>query len=312
VSVAVEKVGAVAAIKNLLFATDFSEASEAALPFVAAIGQSYGSTVHLVHVLPPVTFLRPGVPDSTVIGSTYEDAHSSTREKLKRLTTRLKGLSLQVHLRHGGTCEELAQVVGEENIDLLIAGTHGRTGLGKLVMGSVAEEILRRATCPVLTVGPGVVGSMAAMARQQHDTALGRVAIRNILFATDFKQESVEAVSHAISLARQFHAHLSLLHVIEEYGDHLTDKPGPIEAALQKLQTLIPDDADLPYRPEFLAQFGVGAESILQTASESGADLVILGVRPINGRIGLTTRFGRNVSHKIIVAAHCPVLAVHA
>src|SRR5690349_15364153 len=65
-----------AAVKNVLFATDFSEASEAALPYVAAFSACYGSQIHLTHVLPEVTFLRPGVPDPAAIGFTYEDVHS--------------------------------------------------------------------------------------------------------------------------------------------------------------------------------------------------------------------------------------------
>jgi nucleotide-binding universal stress UspA family protein len=297
-------------IKNVLFATDFSDASEAALPYVAALSLRYGSTIHLAHVLPDVTFLRPGAPDPAVMGSIYEDAHSGAQEKMHRLADRLKGFPHHTYLRHGETCEVLSEIISEQKVDLVIAGTHGRTGLGKMVMGSVAEEILRRASCPVLTVGPKVVGTVTPAPRRDRELPPAQINIHQILYATDFKQESVEAVSHAVSLAREFRARLALLHVIEDYGDHLHERPGPIDDVLQKLQALVGEDAGLRYPPEILAQFGLPAESILQAASEREADLIVLGVRPAIGHLGAATHLSRAVAHKVIVGATCPVLTV--
>jgi len=297
-------------IKNILFATDFSEASEAALPYVAALSLRYGSSLHLAHILPDVTFLRPGAPDPAVMGSIYEDAHSGAQEKMQRLADRLKGFPHHTYLRHGETCTVLSEIIAEQQVDLVIAGTHGRTGLGKLVMGSIAEEILRRASCPMLTVGPKVVGTVTPTLRRDRELPPAQINIHQILYATDFKQESVEAVSHAVSLAREFRARLALLHVIEDYGDHLHERPGPIDDVLQKLQGLVADDAGLRYPPEILAQFGVPAESILQAASEREADLIVLGVRPANGHLGAATHLSRAVAHKVIVGATCPVLTV--
>jgi len=304
-----EKSAIAVAVKNLLFATDFSEASEAALPYAAALSLRYGSTIHLAHVLPEIMFLRPGAPDPAVLGSIYEEAHSVAQEKMQRVADRLKGFPHKTYVRHGKTCEVLADIIGEHEIDLLIAGTHGRTGLGKLVMGSVAEEILRQAKCPVLTVGPKVVGTVTA---PRHDRELPpqQINIRQVLYATDFKQESAEAVAHAVSLAYGFRARLTLMHVIESYDEHLHDRPGQIENILQKLQGLVPEDAGLRYPPEILAQFGIPAESILQAATERDADLIVLGVRPSEGHIGAATHLGRTVAHKVIVGAPCPVLTV--
>ncbi|HEV2696388.1 MAG TPA: universal stress protein [Terriglobales bacterium] len=307
-----EKTETAVELKNLLFATDFSDASQAALPYVTALSVRYGSTIHLVHVLPEVTFLRPGAPDPAVMGSIYEDAHSDAQEKIQRISDRLKGFSHMTHVRHGEICEVLSEIIKEQKIDLVVAGTHGRTGLGKLVMGSVAEQILRATTCPVLTVGPKVVGTVAPVPRRNRELPPARINIRQILYATDFKQESLEAVGYAVSLAREFRARLALLHVIEDYGDHLHEHPGPIDGVLQKLQELVSDDSGLRYPPEILAQFGLPAESILQAASEREADLIVLGVRPANGHMGAATHLGRAVSHKVIVGATCPVLTVRS
>jgi len=306
-----EKTDTAVELKNVLFATDFSEVSEAALPYVTALSLRYGSTIHLAHVLPEVTFLRPGAPDPAVMGSIYGDAHSDAQEKMQRIADRLKGFPHRTHLRHGKICEVLSEINSEQKIDLVIAGTHGRTGLGKLVMESVAEEILRVATCAVLTVGPKVVGAVAPVSRRDRDLPPAQINIRQILYATDFKQESLEAVSHAVSLAREFRARLALLHVIEDFGDHLHERPGPIDGVLQKFQGLVSDDAGLRYPPEILAQFGSPAESILQAAAEREANLIVLGVRPANGHMGAATHLGRAVAHKVIVGATCPVLTVH-
>lgn len=299
-------------IKNVLFATDFSDASEAALPYVAALSLRYGSAIHLAHVLPGVTLLRPGAPDPMVLGSIYEEAHSAAQEKMQRLADRLKGFPHHTYVRHGQICEVLGEITSEQHIDLVIAGTHGRTGLGKLVMGSVAEEILRQVSCPVLTVGPNVIGTHSAPARRDRELPPAQISLHQVLYATDFKQESVEAVSHAVSFAREFRARLALLHVIEDYGDHLHERPGPIDGVLRKLEALVASDAGLKYPPEILAQFGESAEAILQAASDREADLIVLGVRPASGHLGAATHFGRTVAHKVIVGAACPVLTVRS
>ena len=297
------------AVRNVLFATDFSEASDAALPYVHALAQRCGSVVHLVHVLPEVVFMRAGAPDPAIVGSLYEDAHNGTRKKMQRVAECLTGLPHYSHIRQGRPSTVLAEMVRDEAVDLLVAGTHGRTGLGKLVMGSVAEEILRQVSCPVLTIGPKVVGAGRSNVRRDFETTPPAISFRRILYATDLRQESPVAVSYATILATQFDAQLSLLHVIEDYGERLNKDPNPVEAALQKLRALIPDDAEV--HVEVLAQFGVPAESILQTATEREADLIVLGVHPDNGHLGTATHFGRAVAHRVIVAAHCPVLTVH-
>lgn len=298
-------------LKNILFATDFSDASEAALPYVAALSLRYGSTIHLAHVLPDVTFLRPGAPDPMVLGSIYEEAHSAAQEKMQTLADRLKGFPHHTYLRHGETVSVLAETVAEQQIDLVIAGTHGRTGLGKLVMGSVAEEILRQVTCPVLTVGPKVVSTLPALPRRDRELPPEQINVHEILYATDFKQESHEAVHYALSLAREFRARLGLLHVIESYGGEPYEHPGAIDTALSNLRELVPEDAGLRYAPDILAEYGSPAECILESAADREADLIVLGVRPANGHLGAATHFGRAVAHKVIVGAHCPVLTVH-
>lgn len=305
-----EKLETAVAIKNILFATDFSEVSEAALPYVTALSLRYGSTVHVVHIL-PATLVRPSPVDPALFGSIYEQAHSGAQEKIQRLSDRLKGFPHQTSIRHGKVCDALSEIIREQKIDLLVAGTHGRTGLGKLVMGSVAEEIFRQSACPVLTVGPRVASTQGVReSRHNHELSPVQIKFRQISCATDFKPDSAETVSYALSLAREFHARLTLLHVIEDYGDRLHDHPGPIDIALRKLEELIADHAGLRYPPELLAEFGTPAELILRTANERDTDLIVLGVRSTAGHMGAATHLTGSTAHKVVVGANCPVLTV--
>jgi nucleotide-binding universal stress UspA family protein len=306
-----EKLETAVAIKNILFATDFSEVSEAALPYVTALSLRYGSTVHVAHVLPEATFVRPSPVDPVIFGSIYDQAHSGAQEKIQRLSDRLRGFPHQAYVRHGKVCDALAEIIREQEIDLLVVGTHGRTGLGKLVMGSVAEEIFRQAVCPVLTVGPRVTSTQrVSEARRDHEFSPVQIKFRQIFCATDFKPNSVETVSYAVSLAREFQARLTLLHVIEDYGDRLHEHPGPIDIALRNMEELLSGDTGLRYPPELLAEFGTPAALILQTASERDSDLIVLGVQSAAGHIGAATHLGGSTAHRVVVGADCPVLTV--
>lgn len=144
-------------VKNVLFATDFSSSSDAALPYAAAICRHFGSALHIAHVLSDTSVLMmTGGVDYVSLSTIYEDAHAEAKEKLERISSHVEGLPHHIYVRHGQVWENLAGLVDEEKIDLIVLGTHGRSGLGKLLLGSVAENILRHAACPVLTVGPKV------------------------------------------------------------------------------------------------------------------------------------------------------------
>lgn len=306
-----ERLGTAVAIKNILFATDFSDVSEAALPYVTALSLRYGSNLHVMHAVPEATLVALGAPDPAVMGAIYEGVHSAAQEKIQNLSLRLRGYPHQTYVRHGTVSKAVADLIHDQNIDLMVLGTHGRTGLGRLVMGSVAEEIFRTSPCPVLTVGPRIPHLAAILqARRDHDLPPIQVSCRRVLYATDLEPDAAHGCSYAVSLAREFRARLALLHVIEDYGDHLHERPGPIEATLSKLQELVVEEERLLYRPEFLVEYGIPAEVILRTASENDTDLIVLGARPATGHLTAATHLGGSTVHKVVVGANCPVLTV--
>ena len=304
-----EKVNTIVSLKNILFATDFSEVSEVALPYATAMSLRFGGTVHVVHVLPVANVIRPSAIDPVTIGAFYEDAHSDAQEEMQHLSMRLQGFPHRTYIRHGAVSEVLSEIIREQEIDLLVAGTHGRNGIGKLLMDSVAEEVFRTVTCPVLTVGPKIPRAPAVPQRKRNeDIEPTSVEFRRILYATDFTPQSLGAGSYAFSLTREFGSRLILLHVIEKYDQHLQDRPGTIEQALRRLEELKPEDAALRYRPEPIVEFGSPADCVLEAAAERNADLIVLGVRRTHfeGPVHLLW----TTASKVVARANCPVLRV--
>jgi nucleotide-binding universal stress UspA family protein len=298
------------AVKNILFATDFSASSEAALPYAAAICRHFGGTLHLAHVLSDASLLlMTGGVDYVSMGTIYEDAHTEVKEKLDQISARLEGISQRSYIRHGAVWRSLNSIIEENQVDMIVLGTHGRTGLGKLLLGSVAEDILRHASCPVLTVGPRVSGraKLPAFPQRGHDLAPPELELEQIVLATDFAPSAAVIAQRATKLAQEFGARLTLMHVIEDYT-HLGSRPDPIEQGMGRLQKLIPADVALQYPVATVLEFGLPAERILKVAAEHEADMIVLGARSARD-IG-STHLPWSSAHHVIAQAHCPVLTI--
>jgi nucleotide-binding universal stress UspA family protein len=300
----------VVAVKNVLFATDFSQTSEAALPYAAAICRHFGSTLHMVHVVSEASLLlMTGGVDYVSMGTIYEDAHTEAKERLDEIAGRLEGIPQCCYVRHGQVWRNLNSIIEDNQIDMIVLGTHGRTGLGKLLLGSVAEDILRHASCPVLTVGPKVSGraKLPDFPKRGHDVAPLELELQQIVFATDFAPSAAGIAQRAVRLAENFGARLTLVHVIEDYTQ-LGSRPGPMEEGVGRLQALIPADAALQYPAETVLEFGSPAERILKVAAEREADLIVLGAR--SARDVGSTHLPWSSAHHVIAQAHCPVLTI--
>lgn len=297
-------------VRNVLFATDFSPISEAALPYATAICRRFGSTLHAAHILSDTTLLMAtGGVDYVSMGTIFDSAQAEARERLERTMAQCEGIAHRSYIGHGPVWSCLDGIIQQSEIDLIVVGTHGRTGLGRLLLGSVAENILRRAPCPVLTVGPKVSGraKLPTLPVDRRDLAPPELEVQQIVFATNF-EHNVEANTKAVvSLAESFNARLTLLHVIEDYTQ-LGSRPGPIEEMVGRIQGLVPKKAALQYAPETVVEFGRAAEQILRMASEREADLIVLGARPA-AEVS-TTHLPWSTAHHVIAGAHCPVLTL--
>jgi nucleotide-binding universal stress UspA family protein len=284
-------------LKNILFMTDFSSAADAAAPYAAELAKRYGAKLYALHVRPPV--VNPMTPPETWKG--LEEAAQILAERRKsELLDTFTGVQTEVMIDEGDLWSNVAAAIEGCNIDLIVMGTRGRSGIGKLLLGSVAEEIFRQAPCPVLTVGP------RAPTKPKRGGEFTR-----ILFATDFSQKSIAAAPYAIALAQECQAHLTLMHVIAEPKPGDLVRPGELVASSERLlRNLVPPEAELWCVPEYLVERGAVAEKILEVAAQSMTDLIVLGVRQPSGFPGAATHLAIAIAHKVVSHAACPVLTV--
>ena len=281
-------------LKNILFATDFSPAADAAVPLAIQIARRYGAKVYGVHVnrIDDYTTAAPNA-----WAAMAEAAEKETKGDAGRLNDQLQSIEHEVVIGEGKTWEVMSDLIEQKGIDLVVLGTRGRTGLGKTLLGSVAEQILRQSQCPVLTVGPHVNLWSGEF-----------VKMREILYATDLAADFPIAAPYAVSLAQENQAHLVLLHVIEDpkAGD-LVNSPEVVEFKERKLQQLVTQQARLWCDPTYIVEHGPTAEKILDVAKRRHTDLIVLGARPAKG---LATHLNIGTVHKVVSQAECPVLTV--
>jgi nucleotide-binding universal stress UspA family protein len=187
-------------LNNILYATDFSTASTAALPYAGRLAQYFGANLFALHVRTPV--INPMTPPAGW-AALEKAAAAEERDRRETLRNSFPGMEPTVLMEEGDLWTCLEAVIEKQKIDLLVVGTHGRSGAGKLLRGSLAEELCRDVPCPVLTIGPHVP------TRPDY-----RGEFANILYATSFGPESATAAALAISLAEENQSKLTLLHVL--------------------------------------------------------------------------------------------------
>ncbi len=287
-----------AAVRTILFATDFSDAAKRAQSYATGLANRFRAKLLVVHANEPPNYaLRP---------ENWRDANAASaaemRELQKSLATAFPGFETRTCVDEGSAWQVVESVLEKNKIDLIVLGTRGRTGIGKLVLGSQAEEILRRAPCPVLTVGP----NSQLMTGKEGE-------LDEVLFSTDFSPASQAAAPYAVSMALTLQAHLNLLHVVEEPKVGALVRPEEVISSSERLlRSLVPDGAQFWREPRFIAERGASAEKILEVAERVHADLIVLGVRKPAGMVGAATHLGIGVAHKVVSAARCPVLTARA
>ncbi len=286
-------------LNNILFLTDFSEPSETAIPYAIATAREYEAKVHALHVLTPVR-LPHATPESDA--ALIDGLEEGAQAEMQRLDSQFVGIAHETLIVRGESVwSSVEKILRDREIDLVMVGTHGRTGTIKLLLGSVAEEIFRKASVPVLTIGPSVrMGAHSG----------GR--FHRVLFATDFTREAGAAAPYAISMAQENQARLLLLHVMRNPDPAAAEKnpQDSVANVMHELYEIVPQAAELWCRPKATVRFGNAPDQILGAAREHDADLIVLGVRDAAGRLGAATHLERTTAHKVVAHAACPVLTV--
>jgi nucleotide-binding universal stress UspA family protein len=278
--------------KNILLATDFSPGSEMALKYAQAIAQRHASRVHTIHVSAPNSY-ELLEPDAFAI--TFNGARANLKNSADVLHGLLQGLPSQTPLRQGAVWEVISDVVRRNEIDLLVLASHGRHGIPRLVLGSVAEDVFRNVSCPVLTVGPDV--------KPGNGPGLN---IKRVLLATHFEKNSA-APLYAALLCNEFRAELTAVHVAEERNNPAD--AGSDRDLKHRLLSAVPTEACLWRKPECELRYGSPSAKILEVARELRSDLIVLGARhpepaKINSHLPWAT------AARVVAEAQCPVLTV--
>lgn len=280
-------------IRNVLIATDFSRRSSFTLNFGLEFSRHYAAQSYIVHVLPLNDFAMAG-PEALVA------AQDAARRDLLELKQQLKSCSYQegedYHLlmAEGDVADTILECARQKQIDLIVLSTHGRSGLTRTLLGSVAERVFRHSTVPVMTIGPGALRPPS-------------VAPRNLLVPVDFTAASEGSLRYAAELAKEHDARITLLHVVSRVPDDaLLDvdrvKRG-VEQRLAEVAQGISKDVSLRFR----AELGKVAPTILDIAGEINADLLVLGVHALPH---LLDRMRWQVAYDVVRDAACPVLTV--
>ena len=280
-------------LKNILVPEDFSSTSNAALPFVATFARTYGSTVWLAHVIPPEPHLPVPLEPMPLA---YDREREIAIRKLSKIEQELKGelAAIETVVERGALEHVIPQFIEEHEIDLVVLGTHGRRGLGKVVLGSEAEQIYRAASCPVLTIGPKV--------QKAADWKL-----RRILVAVDLAEDPDRIVHYALSLAEEHQAELLLVHAVPlAPWQH---RPLIEERAFTALKALVPADAFDWCEPQCLVRWEHPAQAILAAAEERQSDLIVMGVH--RARVArLSSHLPWPIAAEVVSRAPSPVLTV--
>jgi nucleotide-binding universal stress UspA family protein len=276
-------------LENILLPTDLSEDSMPILPYAGQIAKAFGARIHLCHIHADVP-LAAGLAAPRL----YEAEGEKVAEQLAtvRWSPALRGVDLKLILALGKIQDEMQTLIAENHIDLIVVGTHGRTGLAKVVLGSVAEQICRVVTCPVLTASPAT------------DVA-PETAFKNILFPTNLSDISKKTLPYIAMLAGKYGSRITILHVVAQDGT----SPAEQEKRAERIRKALADDFGpflAQFQPDFMVAFGNTAETVLRVAGEKQAGLIALGIRNAF-RPGILIE---RTAYRIMAGAHCPVLTV--
>jgi nucleotide-binding universal stress UspA family protein len=281
-------------IKNILCPVDRSPSSLQAFSYAIALARWQGARLNLMEVIEPAVIGDGSVPKS---------ARAALERDLRQTLTarRADDVKVEILMRSGNVVQEILAQAKASRVDLVVIGSHGSGGVQRLVLGSVAEKVLRLATCPVLTVRKG-----ARVARRSRP--------RTILCATDFSAVANGAVAYAGRLAEEAGAHLIVMHAVDwQFGYGRTSRVvfalrrSMASSARDKLVRLLPRPRSEGPAAQAVVSMGKASAAILKLAHARSVDLIVLGV---SGRGATDVALLGSTTHQVIREGTWPVLTV--
>ncbi|MGA2357883.1 MAG: universal stress protein [Terriglobia bacterium] len=295
-------------IKLILCPIDFSEFSISAYRHALSLAGHYRARLVAQHIVelsryPYAEYGASGGDYAQFSRALREGGKEQLEEFVKNHT--LDNIQPELVVHQGVAPDCILSFAQARNADVIVMGTHGRRGYDRLVLGSVTNRVMRRATCPVL-----------AICRPPHESGAADVAadkgwghvhhLTRILFCTDFSKNSERALTYAISATEEYDAELTLLHVLEDVPSPAKTEEA-IATATEQLDKLIPPGARKTLKIKTAVRIGKPYQQIVQLALEAHIDLVAMGVR---GRGALDLAVFGSTTYRVLQLGPCPVLAV--
>jgi len=297
-------------LKSILFPTDFSRCADQALTHAVYLAEKYQAALHLLHV---VTLFedQPGVLNGELV---------ETEALVKKLEEKAEIELQNVANTHGSddmeivtnqkraisAAPEILEYASKNDIDLIVMGTQGRRGIGHLLLGSAAEEVVRLAECPVFTI------------RESEEVKPIKLFER-ILVPVDFSDHSKKTLAYAKEITNSYGANLQLLHIIEDTihpAFSLSGKssifdlvPGIEVDCRRRIEKLIQEAEISKKNTEIIVKGGQAAHDIIKFAKDNSSDLVVIAT---HGLTGIEHLLLGSVTEKVVRMAHCPVFTVNS
>lgn len=295
---------------HMLCPIDFSATSLDALTYAVALATWYEARLEVLHVVPAFADasvpVRSGPSDASQEPTSRDAVVSEIHRVLDAADA--TGLHPTVLAQEGRAHEVIVSRALAQPADLLVMGTHGRSGVNRLLLGSVAEKVLRTAPCPVLTVPPAATEKKAAT-----------VTFKSILCAIDYSPSALEALRYALELGRQAGGCVTVLYALEymdpeepcEHVDFDIRKRRQhfIDHARERLHGQLAQESSTWCEIKEVVAIDRAYKAVLQHAAASHADLIVMGAQGTTGLELLV--YGSNTQH-VVRAATCPVLTVRA
>jgi universal stress protein A len=287
-------------LQRILFATDFSPTAAMALPYAAAIARRFNAEVYVTHVIPADEYQHIQLSERD---ATLRQMKQSAEERIRTLLTssHLNNISFQILLEHGDILEVISALVATHNIDLIVAGSHGRHGIHKMFSPPVEEGIAQAVRCPALLIGP-----------QAEIDPEANLDLKRILYATDFAAESGPALDYAYTLANAYDSDLYIFHVAENvWKEPLSTRMTPEEfCRMRLLENGLPLN-DQGIEPRYLVDFGPAESLILEAAQKRQVQLIVVSV-PEATHPHLSSHLPGPMAYNLASHARCPVLGVRS
>jgi nucleotide-binding universal stress UspA family protein len=297
-------------IKRILCPMDFSGFSRRAFRYAVSLARHFGARLLVQHTAQPATYtllegVGPAITDADIQGQIQR-----AREEIRRLliSTGVDSSEVTILLNEGDAADRILETIARERVDLVVMGTHGHKGFSRLSVGSVTEQLIHLAACPVLVVSHPEK-DFVDIDRDER--------LKTIVLATDFSKPSDRALSYALKWAYEWRAKVVLFHSVEreapamkglvdlfpEYNPYFERQ---VASAWEKIPGLVPEEVKSRCKVVYEIRHGNPKEEILKVAQEKDADLVMTGARGA----GNSGALWGSVSSAVVRDGRYPVVVV--